>query len=522
MLNLQNIKDASSRLLNYDPNSFNNAGDSFAHFLNKIEVDEFRNILNLKLSFDHPITVIAGTNRIGKTSLILLLACSHHDFMRYDSTKPETILRRHTWKDVMPFTNHENTNREYVYKLFWRVGNSNREGIAKRNPATQAWTGVGKASADLSRINAQIRNRQVRFIDLERIAPARNASNSLMRKIGLAQAARVSEDVERAFAYIFDYPNVEISTIGSHINKTAYLISCHGAAAYSSYNAASGEESLINILIEIFSIPNQSLIIIDELEAGFHPYVQRKLADVLSYISWNQKKQFIITTHSPSLLASFPQKSRKFIDRKIDGNYETISKISVNAAFSKMDSQAYPLLQLYCEDDIAEFIIKNILIELNQTNKYFDRLINIIKSGPIDQVKNDYERHKRNYKQLRLKMGYACVFDGDHKDHPHYSNYHQNGSEFAFFLYPYIAPEKFLVKAFLLQNNNEQLNTALTYSDHHALFEEMVSLGLAVDESQALNICWGAFRATPEYNKLSADLKTFIRKVTLHFSDDSE
>lgn len=176
MLNLQNINDAQSRLLNYNPTTFNNAENSFVHFVNKIEVDEFRNIRNLKLTFDHPVTVLTGTNKIGKTSLLLLLACSHYDFMRYDSTKPETILRRHTWRDVIPFTNHENTTREYVYKLFWRVGNSNREGIAKRNPQTQAWTGVGKASSDLNRVNAQIRNRQVRFIDLERIAPARNTS----------------------------------------------------------------------------------------------------------------------------------------------------------------------------------------------------------------------------------------------------------------------------------------------------------------------------------------------------------
>ena len=521
MLNLQNIDDAKKRLESIDPETFNNADNSFVHFLNKIEVNEFRNIKNLKLTFDHPVTVLTGTNKIGKTSILLLIACSYFDFKRYDSTKPETILRNHTWKDVMPFTNHENTTREYEYKLFWRIGNSSRRGFAKRNPSTRAWTGVGKASADLNRENAKIRNREVRFIDLERISPARNTSNSLMRKIGYAQTLRVSQDVERAFAYIFDYPNVEISTIGSHINKTAYLINYQGSA-YSSYNAASGEESLITILIEIFSIPNNSLIIIDELEAGFHPYVQRKIADVISYIAWIHKKQFIITTHSPSLLAAFPQKSRKYIDKKNDGNYETISKISVNAAFSKMDSQAYPLLQLYCEDDIAEFIIKNILIELNESNKYFDRLVNIIRSGPIDQVKNDYDRHKRNYSQLRIKVGYACVFDGDHKDHQLYSNYHENPEEFSFFLYPYTAPEKFLIKSYLLENNNDKLNTALTYSDHHSLFKEMVILGIAVSESQALNICWTAFKNTPEYNKLSSDLKTFILSTTKHFSEANE
>ena len=79
-----------------------------------------------------------------------------------------------------------------------------------------------------------------------------------------------------------------------------------------------------------------------------------------------------------------------------------------------------------------------------------------------------------------------------------------------------------MVKAFLLQNNNVPLNTALNYSDHHALFKEMVNLGLAVDEAQALNNCWTAFRQTPEFNKLSADLKAFIVKTTKHFSETNE
>lgn len=521
MLDLQNIHQAKINLLNYDPSIFGNVDNSYTQFLNKIEIDEFRNIKNLNLTFDCPITILTGTNKIGKTSILLLICCSYFEFMRYDSTKPETILRRHTWKDVIPFTNHENTTREYGYKLSWRLGNSSRNGFAKRNPSTKAWTGVGKASSDINRVNAQIKGREVRFIDLERISPARNTSNSLMRKISNFHPTRVSAEIEQAFAYIFDYPSVEIFEIGSHINKSAFLIS-NPTLLYSSYNAASGEESLINILIEIFAVPSNSLIIIDELEAGFHPYIQRKIADVISYLSWRQKKQFIITTHSPSLLAAFPQKSRKFIDKKDNGDYEVISKISVNAAFSKMDSQAYPLIQLYCEDDIAEFIIKNILIELNASNRHFERLVNIIKSGPIDQVKNDYDRHKRNYSQLRLKVGFCCVFDGDHKDHPKYSSYYENPNEFSFFLYPYTAPEKFLVSSYLVNNSNTQLNTALQYSDHHSLFREMVNLGLAVDEYQALNICWVSFKSTPEYNKLFTDFKEFIIKTTKYFSEVNE
>ncbi len=526
MLNLQNIQTAKNNLLSYDPKTFSGVQNSFRFFLNKIKVNDFRHINNLEITFDHSVTIISGTNKIGKTSLLLLIACSHENFQKYDATKPDTVLRRHTWRDVLNFTAYESSIRNYSYELFWRVGTDNRQGEGKRAAAKQSWTGLGKSSQDPNRINAQIRDKQVRLIDLERLLPARNFSNSLLRKIFGAPQVRLHQDIEQAFNYILEIPvPLEIHRIGSHINKVAYLLiptNQNANEPYSSYNAASGEESLITILVDIFEAPNDSLILIDEIEAGIHPSVQRRLADIIQYVSWHHKKQFILTTHSPSLLASLPQKSRKFIDKSSTGEYETISGISVNTAFSKMDSKAYPLVQLYCEDTEAQFIIRNILIKINQSHRHFDRLVNIIVSGPIDQVKNDYERHKRNYPQMRLKMGYCCVFDGDYKNDPKYSSYHNHPTEHSFFLYPYTAPEKFLVNLYLIANPNPQLSTALNYSDHHALFQEMVNLGLAADESQALNLCWQSFILTPEYSKLESDMTVFLIKTIKHFSKQSD
>ncbi len=526
MLNLQNLRAAKNSLLNYDPTTFTNAQNSFRFFLNKIKVNDFRHITNLEFTFDHSVTVISGTNKIGKTSLLLLIACSHENFLKYDATKPETILRNHTWRDVLTFTSYESSTRNYSYELFWRVGTDNRQGEGKRAANKQSWTGLGKLSSDVARMNAKIRTKEVRLIDLERLLPARNFSNSLMRKTISAPQVRLHQDIEQAFNYILEIPTpVEIHKIGSHINKVAYLIiptAAVGNEPYSSYNAASGEESLINILVDIFESAQDSLILIDEIEAGIHPNVQRRLASIIQYVSWHHKKQFILTTHSPTLLSAFPQKSRKFIDIAPNGAYEAISSISVNAAFSKMDSKAYPLVQLYCEDTEAEFIIQNILVTISQTKKYFSRLINIIVSGPIDQVKNDYERHKRNFPQLRLKIGYCCVFDGDYKNDPKYSSYHNDPNNYSFFLYPYTAPEKFLVKSYLDAHPNAQLSTALSYSDHHALFQEMVTLNLAADPAQALNLCWQAFILTPEYTKLAADMTTFLLGVITHFSRQSD
>lgn len=522
MLQLQNISDAKNNLQSYDPLTFTGPQNSFRFFVNRLKVNNFRHIRGLDISFDHPVTVLTGTNKIGKTSVLLLIACSHYNFKKYDSTKPDTVLRRHTWRDLLTFTRYETTSRNYSYELFWRVGNDPRNGEGKRLATSKAWTGLGKYSSS-TRVNAQIKDKEVRLIDLERILPARNFSNSLMRKISGATGVRVNPEIEQAFAYILDIPApLEIQKIGSHINKVAYLIS-YANEPYSSYNAASGEESLINILVDIFETPNDSLILIDEIEAGFHPSVQRKLSDIIQYVSWIHKKQFILTTHSPSILSAFHPKSRKFIDNKTDGTYLTINKISVNAAFSKMDSKAFPLLQLYCEDTEAEFIIRNLLITINQTSRNFDRLINIIKSGPVNQVKNDYETHKRNFTQMRLKMGYACVIDGDYQNDPNYSQYHNNPNEFSFFLYPYLAPEKFLVQSYLLANpQHTQLATALINTDHHSLFQEMANLGIAADKHQARQYCWEAFILSAEYTTLFNDFKTFIIRTTMHFSNQSD
>lgn len=224
-MELQNIKQDKKKLHNYEPSVFQNAENSFTHFVTKIKITEFRHIRNLEINFEHPITVISGTNKIGKTSILLLIACSHYNFLRIDSTKPTSTLRRHTWKDVLQFTSYESSIKDYEYNLEWRVGNDPRKGKSRRLHTSKSWSGVGKASRDPKRKNAQIRNRDVRFIDLERILPARNVSNSLLRKILSAPQTRVSEEIEESFKYIFSLPTtIEIYEIGSHINKKAFLL----------------------------------------------------------------------------------------------------------------------------------------------------------------------------------------------------------------------------------------------------------------------------------------------------------
>ncbi|MDG2275501.1 MAG: hypothetical protein P8L28_06605, partial [Flavobacteriaceae bacterium] len=104
----------------------------------------------------------------------------------------------------------------------------------------------------------------------------------------------------------------------------------------------------------------------------------------------------------------------------------------------------------------------------------------------------------------------------------HYSHFHLNPNEHSMFLFPYIAPEKFLVNAYLKECPNQRIQTSFNISNHHTLFLEMVNEGLAIDESQALIICWQSFTKTPEYQSLENTFNTFILNAVKDFTIRNE
>ena len=49
----------------------------FAHFLTEISLADVRGITNLRVSLDYPVSVIAGGNASGKTTVLLAAACAY-------------------------------------------------------------------------------------------------------------------------------------------------------------------------------------------------------------------------------------------------------------------------------------------------------------------------------------------------------------------------------------------------------------------------------------------------------------
>ncbi len=156
-LNIKNIEEVKKKLKSCDVTTFRSSGESFRHFTMELKVNSFRHIQDLSITFEHPVTVISGTNKIGKTSILLLLACSHEKFMKIDSTSPSGDMREHAWNDVLSFTSHENVTNDYSYQMTWRVGGGQpKNGEGKRLASSKAWSGLGKKSWFFSRICGQL------------------------------------------------------------------------------------------------------------------------------------------------------------------------------------------------------------------------------------------------------------------------------------------------------------------------------------------------------------------------------
>jgi len=473
----------------------------YPRFIEGIQFSDFRHIKDLSLSFQTPVSVISGGNKSGKTTVLLSIACSHFEFNKRDYTNGKAT--RHTWSDVLKFTLHDVQASDWTYYLSIKTGSKRDTRRGQRKAATKKWNGVGKKES-------QVQGVQVVYIDLDRILPARYYSSALHKKSQVALATNVSAKnqsfIEECISYIFqnDYT---VQKIANHMSED--LLGFTGENnKYSSYNCASGEDVISRILIDSIEAPANSLILIDEIELGLHPGIQRRLMDIIFEISDRDQKQFIITTHSAAIISSVPEQARIFIDRK-GSNHEPINPISINAALSKMDSIHYPLIDVFCEDEIAEKICHKALQQINLLciPGISSKLINIVRSGSADITYANFQSRKRTYDQVKIKSGHSCVLDGDMrllKDKG--GNLMYSPQEGLHFLPGTSAPEKLLCDLYEKKFPNSELRYHINHSNVHCLLDKMVEFANFTTKDAAFEAAWVCLLEDPI---LSAEFETF-------------
>jgi len=481
-------------------------------FLTQVNLKQFRHINGLSFDIKHPITVISGTNRMGKTSILMTIACSHYNFDRQDVCNG--LWHRATWSDLVRFTIHDVQKVDWEYELKYRQGNNIHTAKGYRRHRTKKWGGAGTKKQQIGHPTPGHNQggRHVCLIDLNRITPGRHLSVSAYHKSRSGKVSPIENenDVNCYLSYILE-TEYQAQKIHQVADNSVFKFNVPNYA-YSSFNTASGEDVLINLLSQVLHLPDNSLILIDELEVGLHPKVQRRLMDVLYMISHKQHKQFIIVSHSYAVIDSVVPEARIFIDQS-NGHHMVRAGLSTYEILTRMDSKSFATVSVYVEDDVSAMIVKKAMDEINTENAGFVRLVNVIEVGSADKTYNYFKTRQllRQYEPLTPKP--ICVLDGDMNgkcDSQGRLLYAPEND--LFFHLSNLAPERMLVQHYLQANPNSAMSYHLANSNAHCLFTKMVEEGSASSKNDAFEKCYSAMIAEQAGREHMDKLKSFLMR----------
>jgi len=123
-------------------------------FTKKLELKPFRHSKDIAIDFRNPITAICGTNRSGKSTMLMALACSHLNFQKRNPKNG--ILERQTWSSLMKFILHDKQIEDWTYYITNKVG----KGLAFNSGTHQEprRDATREVKNDLCRKNYELRN----------------------------------------------------------------------------------------------------------------------------------------------------------------------------------------------------------------------------------------------------------------------------------------------------------------------------------------------------------------------------
>ena len=371
------------------------------HFLSEIRLRGLRGIDDLRVVFDYPVSVIAGGNASGKSTLLFAAACAYKvpgagvkDFV------PSTLFPNYRPK----LGGREDARREIVLDFEYSTPDGRR---------SMRWRHVkGWNRSFFGRKNAAQPERPLYLRTLSNLSNPSEVRGVLsMSRLSSPPDETVLTASQVAFAQQmlpFKYSEVVNLSSGS---KRLLFAAQEGGAAYSELHMAAGERAILRMSQEIAQLEG-ALVLIDEVEAGLHPWVQQLLMLQLQQLALRNDLQIIVTSHSPVVLDSVPRHGRVFLDRD-----ETTGKVSVIEPYRDVVQNALygrssDALNLLCEDAAAEGVLQGVLDVLLVRERIRRESVHIGRDTGADQ----FPVHAAAFKKFGQIQNFIFVLDGDQRD----------------------------------------------------------------------------------------------------------
>lgn len=371
------------------------------HFLSEIRLDGIRGFSDLRVPFDYPVSVIAGGNATGKSTVLFAAACAY----KVPGAGVKDFVPSSLFPDYHPNVGGRKDLRESVTMDFYY---QTPDGIT-----SMRWRrGKGWNRSFFGRKNASQPEREVYLRTLS------NLSNpSEVRSVLRMSRAKSEPEETRLTASQIEFAHQmlpfrysEVVNLSSD-SKNLLFASQISGAAYSELHMAAGERAILRLSQEITQLDG-ALVLIDEVEAGLHPWVQQLLMLHLQQLALRNSLQIIVTSHSPVILDSVPSNARIFLDRE-DSSRKVVARppyrdVVQNALYGR----SIEALKVLCEDEAAESILKGVFDFLLPRERINWESIHIGR----DTGASEFPSHAQALRKFGQIQNTVFILDGDQQD----------------------------------------------------------------------------------------------------------
>jgi ABC-type multidrug transport system ATPase subunit len=311
---------------------------NYGKYLLKITIGKARSFHNKFITFDFPVTALIGPNGGGKTTILGAAACA------YKTIKPSLFFAKSGRFDSSM------QNWRFEYELIDRETKSSNTLHRTAKFTNYRWSRGGM-------------DRDVVVFGVSRTVPA-NERPELRQCISGTfdveedQITGIGNEAARAVASILDkdISGFAFVRVDSRGRVTLLAGQTLEGDAFSEFHFGAGESSVIRMAMELEAIPENSLVLIEEIENGLHPVATIRMVEYLIDLALRRKIQVIFTTHSNDALKPLPDKA---IWAAANGSlYQGKLDIgSLRAISGQVDSR----LVIFVEDSFAKSWTEEIL-----------------------------------------------------------------------------------------------------------------------------------------------------------------
>jgi predicted ATPase len=360
-------------------------------FLEMVSIDGLRGWTGQSVQFNFPVVAIVGENGSGKSTLLKAATCVYDQEKKDKKFFPSAFFVDTHWDAI--------SGVNFVYRV---KRGQNIDSFRVSKP-TKRWRDPDNPP-----------KRNVYLLDISRTLPL-DASVGYAKIARLAAAEIESNEIDDEFrarlSHVLGrtYQKARFATSDVDARRQVGLLQREWGEV-SQFHQGAGEDATLDLFRTLQNVPQNALLVIDEVEASLHPRAQRRLIRFLLWLSRIKRVQIILSTHSPYVLEELPQEARVLLLPGPQG-LSVVYGVSPAFALSRIDDEVYPDAYIFVEDRNAAIWLREILASSPETSEILRRIeINPVGPSNVVEMLGGLGRDgKLPYKSLAITDG----------DHPH-------------------------------------------------------------------------------------------------------